>query len=373
MNKYLSFTQVVNLIANVGDKRTVIVEGENGIGKTALFHALKALPKFSNHIAVDPIDCTQLSDGSVWMPDLDREHGVSRELPNERFGLSKDNQRGINGAKPIMVMLDEIAKAPQFIKNVLAPIIYERRVGNYHFVDGSVVFCATNLSTEGLGDSIQAHLRNRLVFLTMRKPTQPEWFSWGVENDIDPVVLACTNENPQWFDSFLDYQDGGKYAGRDQSKENDVIFNPLLSQQAYITPRSLHSASDIVKEREFLDTDTLQGLLEGTIGRAGAEIMGAYIRFGDETPPFSKIVSSPSTCPIPSNPVAQIITVLKCVTQTNTREEAEACTEYVMRNRRELQSMFANNIANSTRAATFVTVKPFQQLMQDNKIYFATK
>jgi hypothetical protein len=271
------------------------------------------------------------------------------------------------------VFLDELAKAKQYIKDVLAPIVYENAVGSYQMAEGSVVFAGTNLAVEGLGDSIQAHLRNRLVFLTMRKPTQPEWFSWGVESDIDPVVLACTNENPQWFDSFLDYQDGGKYAGRDQSKENDVIFNPLLSQQAYITPRSLHSASDIVKEREFLDTDTLQGLLEGTIGRAGAEVMGAFIRFGDETPAFSKIVSSPSTCPIPSNPVAQIITVLKCVTQTSTREEAEACTEYVMRNRRELQSMFANNIANSTRAALFVTVKPFQVLMNDNKIYFSTK
>jgi hypothetical protein len=235
------------------------------------------------------------------------------------------------------------------------------------------VFAGTNLAVEGLGDSIQAHLRNRLVFLTMRKPTQVEWFNWGVENGIDPVVLACTNDNPQWFDSFLDFQDGGKYAGKDQSKENDFIFNPLLSQQAYITPRSLHSASDITKERDAFDTETLQGLLEGTVGRAGAEVLGAFIRFGDETPHFSKIVSSPSTCPIPSNPVAQIITVLKCVTQTSTREEAEACTEYVMRNRRELQSMFANNIANSTRAALFVTVKPFQQLMQDNKIYFSTK
>jgi hypothetical protein len=271
------------------------------------------------------------------------------------------------------VFLDELAKAKQYIKDVLAPIVYERAVGNYEMAEGSVVFAGTNLAVEGLGDSIQAHLRNRLVFLTMRKPSQPEWYSWGIENAIDPILLACTNENPQWFDSFLDYQDGGKFAGRDQSKENDVIFNPLLSQQAYITPRSLHSASDIIKEREFMDTDTLQGLLEGTVGRAGAEVMGAFIRFGDETPAFSKIVSSPSTCPIPSNPVAQIITVLKCVTQTNTREEAEACTEYVMRNRKELQSMFANNIANSTRAALFVTVKPFQALMNDNKIYFSTK
>ena len=101
--------------------------------------------------------------------------------------------------------------------------------------------------------------------------------------------------------------------------------------------------------------------------------MGAYIRFGDETPAFSKIINSPSTCPIPTNPVAQIITVLKCVTQTGNREEAEACTEYVARNRNELQSMFCNNIANSVRASLFVTVKPFQQMMNDNKIYFTTK
>jgi hypothetical protein len=146
-----------------------------------------------------------------------------------------------------------------------------------------------------------------------------------------------------------------------------------LSQQAYITPRSLHSASDIVSEKDNYDTDTLQALLTGTIGRAGAEVMGAYIRYGDETPQFPEIVKNPSSCRIPSNPVAQIITVLKCVTQTSTREEAEACTEYVMRNRRELQSMFCNNIASSVRASLFVTVKPFQQLMQDNRIYFATK
>ena len=370
--KLLNTLQVANAIKTIGHKRTIIVQGENGIGKTGTFHTLERDPHFANHVAVK-LDCTQMSDGSVWMPDIDRDAGVSRELPNERFGVSKANQKGINGARPSLVFLDELAKAKQYIKDVLAPIVYERAVGNYEMAEGSVVFAGTNLAVEGLGDSIQAHLRNRLVFLTMRKPTQQEWFNWGIENGIDPVVLACTNDNPQWFDSFLDYQDGGKYAGRDQSKENDFIFNPLLSQQAYITPRSLHSASDITKERDAFDADTLQGLLEGTVGRAGAEVLGAFIRFGDETPHFTKIVQSPSTCPIPSNPVAQIITVLKCVTQTSNREEAEACTEYVMRNRRELQSMFANNIANSTRAALFVTVKPFQQLMQDNKIYFSTK
>ena len=370
--KLLNSLQVANAIKHIGHKRTIIVQGENGIGKTGIYHTLLRDPHFANHIGVK-LDCTQMSDGSVWMPDIDRDAGVSRELPNERFGVSKSNQKGINGARPALVFLDELAKAKQYIKDVLAPIVYERAVGNYEMAEGSVVFAGTNLSIEGLGDSIQAHLRNRLVFLTMRKPTQKEWYKWGIDNGIDPIVLACTEENPQWFDSFLDYQVGGKFATIQQDKHNDVIFNPLLSQQAYITPRSLHSASDIVAEREYIDASTLQAMLEGTIGRAGAEVLGAFIRFGDETPSFTNIVNAPDTCPIPSNPVAQIITVTKCISQTNTRAEAEAVVEYVMRNRRELQSMFCHNMSDSERAHLFVTVKPFQQLMQDSKIYFTTK
>jgi MoxR-like ATPase len=113
---FLSFPQTINLIKAIGNSRSIIVKGENGIGKTALFHHLKRDPAFANHIHVDPIDCTQLSDGSVWMPDIDREEGVSRELPNERFGVSRSNQKGVNGARPVLIFLDEIEKARQFIR-----------------------------------------------------------------------------------------------------------------------------------------------------------------------------------------------------------------------------------------------------------------
>jgi hypothetical protein len=370
--KMLNFNQVTKAVKAYGKRRTVVICGENGVGKTGVFHALERDPDFANHNSVK-LDCTQLSDGSVWMPDIDRELGVSRELPNERFGVNELNRKGIEGARPSLVFLDEIAKAKQFIKDVLAPVVYERRVGNYEMAEGSVVFCATNLAVEGLGDSIAAHLRNRLVFLYMRKPYQPEWRTWAIGEGIDPVVIACTEENPHWFDSFLDYELGGRYYGKTQEKDNDVIFNPRLSQQAYITPRSLHAASDIVKMREYLDADILQASLAGTIGDAGAEVMSAFIKFGDETPHFSEIVASPSTCPIPKNPVAQIITVLKCATQPKTREEAQAVSEYVLRNRRELQSMFCNDVASSTRAEVFITVDAFKNLLSDNRIYFATK
>jgi len=374
MNQFLSASQVVSLVAAIGDKRTVIVEGENGIGKTALFHALRKLPKFANHIAVQPIDCTQLSDGSVWMPDLDRENGVSRELPNERFGVSAFNQLGVNNSKPILVGLDEIAKAPQFIKNVLAPIIYERRVGNYHMPEGSVVVCFTNLSIEGLGDSIQAHLRNRLVFVKMRKPSADEWVKWATDNRVNPMIIAFVSNEPRVMQSFLDYEKGGMFEGKDLSKDNGFIFNPKSMQLAYATPRSLVAASDILDAGlGVLDDDTLEAALVGTVGATTAQALSSFIRFGREICEYSRVIKSPDTAPLSDNPTAQLIQVFQFVTRVADRTEAEAIVKYVWRMRAEMQSIFCNTVATSQRVAMFATINEFGRMLAEHKIFFSTK
>lgn len=370
--KTLSFTQTVNLIKAIGDKRTVIVKGENGIGKTALFHYLKRDPAFANHIHVDPIDCTQLSDGSVWMPDIDREAGVSRELPNERFGVSRANQKGVNGARPSLVFLDEIEKARQFIKDVLAPIVYERRVGNYHMVEGSVVFCATNLSAEGLGDSMQAHLRNRLTIVHMRKPTLDEWKAYEMARDGSSAeVLAFAEEYPQLFDSFLDYEAGGKHAGKNQEHDNPFIFNPRISQAAYASPRSLSAAAIIVNAKDHMDTDTMQAALEGTIGQASADALAAYIRFGSDNPPMAEVMRDPSNAKVASSPVAQIVMVFKLISAVQDRDDAAAVTTYVLRMREEMQVLFVRTVTSSSKVAKFGTVQSFQQMMSANRVFLA--
>ena len=374
MNNFLSASQVVSLIAAVGDKRTVIVEGENGIGKTALFHMLRKLPKFADHIAVQPIDCTQLSDGSVWMPDLDRENGVSRELPNERFGVSAFNQLGVNNSKPILVGLDEIAKAPQFIKNVLAPIIYERRVGNLSMPEGSVVVCFTNLSVEGLGDSIQAHLRNRLVFVKMRKPSADEWVKWATDNRVNPMIIAFVSNEPRVMQSFLEYEKGGMFEGKDLSKDNGFIFNPKSMQLAYATPRSLVAASDILDAGlGVLDDETLEAALKGTVGATTAEALSSFIRFGREICEYSRVIKSPDTAPLSDNPTAQLIQVFQFVTRVADRTEAEAIVKYVWRMRAEMQSIFCNTVATSQRVAMFATINEFGRMLAEHKIFFSTK
>jgi hypothetical protein len=372
--KMLSFTQVGQLIKAVGSEKTLIIRGENGIGKTGLFHHIKHDPMFADHTHVDPIDCTQLSDGSVWMPDIDRELGVSRELPNDRFGVSKNNQKGINGSRPALVFLDEIAKAKQYIKDVLAPIIYERRVGNYHMPEGSVVFCATNLTNEGLGDSIQAHLKNRLIVVNMRKPTKDEWVQWASsKRGFSSEVLAFAEEYPKLFDSFLDYESGGTFSGKAQDKHNPFIFNPLVAQDSYASPRSLATASVIVNGRDKMDDTTMQYALDGAIGTAAADALGAYIRFGRDNPTFDEVRASPATARVASSPTAQIVMTFKLITNTEDRDDAEAATEYVARMREEMQSLFCNSVANSPKVSQFVTVAPFQKMLAANKIYFGSK
>lgn len=368
---FLSAKQTADLIKNVGSKRTVLVQGENGIGKTALWQSLAQQPEFDDHIKIKPIDCTQMSDGSIWMPDIDREHGVSRELPNERLGVSKINQKGIEGARPVFGMFDEIAKIPQYVKNMIAPILYERRVGNYEMPEGSVWFAATNLSVEGLGDSLQAHLRNRLIVVKMRKPTVDEWINdFAIPRGLNPTLIACVEEYQQVFDSFTDYMEGGKFAGKDLDKDNPYIYNPKVVQDAYASPRSLHAASDLLDTMDSLDAHTTVRGLEGTVGRPFASVMDSFIRFGKQLPPINSIRANPETAPIPSNKIAQQVQIFQFITRTETREDAEAFTKYVMRLQPEIQSLFTRRIAESQRSGVYVSVTEFGKLLADNKIYY---
>jgi hypothetical protein len=372
--KYLSFAQTVNAIAKVGPKRTILVEGENGIGKTALLGALRQLPQFANHIIPDPIDCTQLSDGSVWMPYINAELGTSCEFPNERFGVNARNQKGVAGSRPSLIALDEVLKAPQYIKNVLAPIIYERRVGNFHLVEGSVVVCFTNLALEGLGDQLQAHLRNRIIRIKMRKPTADEWLKWAADAGIADSVRAFVNNYPAVMHSFVDYDEGGAFykAGvkpAERLRDNPYIFNPWMQQDNYASPRSLHAASDIIKENAELDDDTLDALLCGALGTPAAQQLSAFVRFERDIPDYARVVKDPLGTPLCESPTAQIVQVMQFQSRTRTRDDAEAVVKYVQRMSPTMQTMFANTINNGSTVALFCTIRAFSEILAENKQY----
>lgn len=369
--EFMSFDQTLNLIKAVGNTRTVLVMGENGVGKTSLHKAMCMDSFFDNHHKIPPIDCTQLSDGSIWGPDIDRERGVYRELPNDRLGVDNFNHRGAPNARPVLGMFDEIAKIPQYVKNMIAPILYERRVGTLLMPEGSVWFAATNLSAENLGDSLAAHLRNRLIVVKMRKPTADEWINnFAIPNRLHPALIACCQENSQVFDSFVDYRAGGKFAGKDLSKDNPFIYNPDEMQDAYASPRSLHAASDLLYATDGLDSTMRDLALEGTVGKPFASVLASFIRFGQQVTPIAEIKADPENARVPSNKIAQQVQVFQFISRADTRDDATAFCKYILRLQPEIQSLFCRRVSESSRVGMFSSITEFGRMMSDNRIFY---
>jgi hypothetical protein len=364
MRNMLNHRQVASLIKAVGTKRTVIVVGENGCSKTSIQQTLAADPDFANHDVQKPLDCTQLSDGSIWMPDIDRERGVSRELPNERLGV------GPGCTKPVVLCADEVLKCSNPVKQMLAPIFYERRVGIHDMPKGSIVWGTSNLAVEGLNDTLAPHLRSRIIKVYLRKPTQAEWKDeFAVPHGVHPAVIAFTDREPQVFDSFLDYEEGGKYAGASLEKHNPSIFNPRLQQDGYASPRTLHAASDVMYALGEMDAYTLRAALEGTVGQATANQMLAYVNYWQDLPAWERVVQTPDTCPVPDNATAQLIMTHQCVNRGGVdRDTAQAVMTYVKRLRTEMQAIFLNTVIRSKGNTTFSTIVEYGQMLRDKRL-----
>lgn len=371
-SSFLSHAEVAASIVADGDVLTTHILGETGIGKTAVGKLVaKALPTHRFSI----IDATQVSDGSITMPCIDPERGVSDELPNVRFGVSRTSQRGIDGSQPIIIFIDEYNKASKYAKNALAPIIYERRLGHFYLPDGSIVILASNLGVEGYGDTTQMFLKTREATLYMRKPTSEELVTHATEQGWEPEVIGFIHEYPQVCDSFLDYSKefGGKYAGRDQTKENQMILNPYVEQDKITSPRTLEFSSHVMRgaKRHKLPLNVVRSKLIGTVGASCAMEMMAYFQSGQEAESFERVVADPMTARLNDNPTVQLIQLFKFLSRVSDRTEAEAVTKYMGRCRDEMQTLFCKRVSNTaTLMSLFMTVAEFNAMMRANRDLF---
>ena len=127
-----SIDEIVDLLMSVGGKRTVVIEGDMGIGKSTLLKILKK--KLPDHIACY-FDGTTKDLGDLFLPNINGADKCVSFLPNEQFG--------IHLGKPIILMLDELGKANPSVKNALLVVMLERMIGNQQLPEGSIVFGTT--------------------------------------------------------------------------------------------------------------------------------------------------------------------------------------------------------------------------------------
>ena len=341
MNTSVSINEAVHLIRTCGTDNTFIFQGEPVIGKSAM---LKMLGDQLN-LPTRYFDCALLDLGDLQMPKVS-DTSVSF-VPNELF-LSDE---------PCIYMFDEAGKAMRPVQNALLPAFYEHRLGNYKFPKGSIVFGTTNLATDGVGDMIQAHAKNRVTFLNLRKPTADEWIEWGVNNGVAPEVMAWVHEYPHCMSSYTE--------DTDEAKDNPYIFYPTKGG-AFVSPRSLAHASNLIKQRANLTDEVLIAALSGTIGESAARDMQAFLSVADTLPSFDSIVRDPAKASVPNSPIACAILALGAVARV-TQDTANAWMSYLVRlPYREVQFMFAQNAMRSSKAKVLMKAQGFTDWAREN-------
>lgn len=337
----VSLQEAAQLIIHCDNSR-FLLEGEPGIGKSAIMGMME--DHFGSDYAYAYIDCTCKDLGDIAMPSVDRERKLTEYFANAGFQLWT--------GKPVIIMLDEFGKAAQPVQNMLHPMLEARnqRLGDNPLPKGSRVFLTSNLGSDGVGDNIKAHTRNRVCSVRVRKPAAEEWLLWAVAAGIDGVIMAWVNQFPHCLDSYLE----------DASGSNPYIYNPKTVQRAYVSPRSLEAASDKVKNRHNLTNSALTAALIGTIGEAAARDMTAYIDYQDQLPAWEKIIAEPTKAAVPEAPGACAVLVFGSIAKiTNTN--IDPFMDYIGRLSEEWQACFCINIAkNKDKVAIALHSKKFK-------------
>lgn len=332
----LSINQCAAAINAVGQHTTVLIEGPSGSGKSSVLGMLN-MPK---HRKVY-IDCTQIDVGDIQIPSVNHTTGTSTFYPNEVFGVH-DNV-------PVVICLDEFGKAPRSVQNALLPVVLDRRVGNRplprdNTVGDSVVFCTTNLSSEGVGDTLPLHVRNRMSVVRMRKPNVEEYINYSLANNGNPAVLAWVKETPQVLTEDDDV------ANPDQ---NPYIWHRKdPGRKAFCSPRSMTAAGRVLNDGDHIDDDTMRAVLAGLIGARSAADLHVYVQMGNKLPSWNAIVSSPLQAPVPDTPTMCMMLVHRAITRT-TEDTLDAVMAYMKRLPMELQAVFVNQFLRIPQRSKF--------------------
>ena len=328
----VSLKEFASAVINVGSEVSVIAQGEPGIGKSSMLKYVgAALPDHETRY----IDCALLDLGDLQMPKV----GDSVDfVPNKMF-MS-------DSGKPLVVMLDEIGKAMRPVQNALLTLLLEKRIGNHKLPEGSVVFGTTNLATDGVGDKVEAHARNRVCFITVKKPDADEWLNWAMDNDVSPEICAWVKNYPHALASYTD----------ENQQDNGYIYNPRKAQSSFVTPRSLEKASHFVKKRDVLGDAVVQTCIAGCVGQAAALDMMAYIHVADKLTAWEVVIEKPEAAPVSEDQIANMIMAYGAVTRV-TKETIDAFMKYLSRLPSEIQIMFLSSLIKSSKAGWAVMNK----------------
>lgn len=246
MNLPISVKQneLTDVLLNIAPSRPVFIWGAPGIGKSAL------VERFAEDVGLPCVSLlgSQLApEDIIGIPQIKGD--VSEFLPPAMIARKE----------PYVLFLDELNACSQEVQKAFYSLIYERRVGNYHLPEGSVVIGAGNRAQDSaIVKMMSSALINRMFHVQL-KPDTDQWLSWAYMNGIHPLITGYLTQRP-----------------------GHLFSEPPKTEEPFSTPRSWHMLSDAIKSFETseqsITEDELRMLAYGCISAPHAGMLIAYFK-----------------------------------------------------------------------------------------------
>ena len=236
--------ELSEVLLNVSPVRPVYIWGAPGIGKSAL------VEQFAESVGLPCVSLlgSQLApEDIIGIPQI--KDGTSEFLPPKMIARKE----------PYVLFLDELNACSQEVQKAFYSLIYEKRVGEYHLPEGSIIIGAGNRIQDGaIVKTMSSALLNRMFHVQM-KVDSSQWLAWAYQNGIHTWVTDYITQRP------------------------DHLFSePPKTEEPYSTPRSWHMLSDILKEyragEKPVDESAVRMLAYGCISASHAGMFVAYTK-----------------------------------------------------------------------------------------------
>ncbi len=236
--------ELSDILFTVAPTRPVFIWGAPGIGKSAL------VEKFADDVGMECVSLlgSQLApEDIIGIPRITDE--VSEFLPPKMIARKE----------PYVLFLDELNACSQEVQKAFYSLIYERRIGEYHLPEGSVVIGAGNrMQDNAIVKTMSSALINRMFHVQL-KVNAEKWLDWAYTEGIHPWITEYITIRPE-----------------------HLFSTPPKTEEPFSTPRSWHMLSDLLKEYEkstgTVSQETLKMLSYGCISSSHAGMFVAFTK-----------------------------------------------------------------------------------------------
>jgi len=259
-------------------KLPVMIEGDPGIGKSAIVYAIADQFKLElidiRLSQCDPVDLNGF-------PSIQKEadgSDLATYVPMDIFPL--DYTPLPAGKDGFLIFLDEFNSASLAVQAASYKLVLDKTVGQHKLHDKALIVCAGNLSTNNaIVNRLSTAMQSRLIHLELA--TDPElWIDWAGKNNIDHRIMAYVHGKP----------------------DNLHKFDPKHNDKTFACPRTWEFVSKLISNVATLDLFAMMPLIAGTISSGVANEFIAYTEIYSKMPNINDILQDPVKAKLNQDP-----------------------------------------------------------------------